>query len=82
MDTNTALPVTRKYQLHPGMPGERLILLRGRFGLSMEDLAKLANVSIHTVRRVEHGELVHERSLMALAHALGVPLSYLYKPID
>ncbi|BCY09038.1 hypothetical protein L3i22_041260 [Actinoplanes sp. L3-i22] len=59
--------------------GERLRRLRGERGLTQEDLAGLASVSVDLVKKLEQGKRESARltSLAALADALDVPLSEL-----
>jgi len=64
-----------------GHPGERIVLLRRRLGLTMDALAVRAGVALATVRRIEHGQGIQQAKLAALAEALGVSVAYLYTPI-
>ena len=65
---------------HPWPPiGENLARLRTLAGLTQEQLAERAGVSVDVVRRLEQGSRPSARitSLYALAGALDVPLSVL-----
>lgn len=59
--------------------GERLRRIRSRRGLTQEELADLASVSVDLVKKLEQGRRESARltSLAALANALDVPLSEL-----
>lgn len=58
--------------------GERVRSLRGERGLSQERLARAADVSTSTIRRLElTGELPHTTTLIAVARALGVSVDAL-----
>jgi transcriptional regulator with XRE-family HTH domain len=64
------------------IPAERVVLLRHRRKWKQEDLAREAGLKVDTIRRIERGSDVRIHSLELVAQALGVTVSYLYKPID
>ena len=61
------------------MIGERLRRLRGKRGLSVRQLARLADVPHETISRLENNQQRHPSLpvAMRLAKALGVTLDYL-----
>lgn len=56
--------------------------LRKQQGLTQQDLADKAYVTIRTIQRLEAGEDVSLSSLSAIANSLSVPISGLFEVID
>jgi DNA-binding Xre family transcriptional regulator len=53
-----------------GIAGERLMLEMARRGLSSADLARQAEVSVHTIRRARAGKPIRAASFRSIAAAL------------
>jgi len=63
------------------MLGKTIKGLRVKKGLSQEKLARLADVALNTVAKIEAGESKHPtiQTMAGIAKALGVSLDYLAK---
>ena len=59
------------------MDGKRVKERREELNLSQQELADIANVSLHTVFRTEKGTNIQTKNLQSIATALGVSVSYL-----
>jgi transcriptional regulator with XRE-family HTH domain len=64
-----------------GHPGEKVVLLRNRVGLTQDALATRAKVGVATIRRLEAGLDYKSSTLVAVATALATSVSYLTQPI-
>jgi DNA-binding XRE family transcriptional regulator len=64
-----------------GHPGEKVLLLRRRLGMSQEELAKRAEIHLNTVSALEQGKPCVSLTLAALARALGTTVSVLTNPL-
>jgi transcriptional regulator with XRE-family HTH domain len=75
--------INTRHTIRAGHPGERILLLRGRLGLTQDELHTLAGVNIDTIRRTEQGYTSPTyATLQKLATALQTTVSYLTTPID
>lgn len=71
-----------------GMPfSERVKTLRDYYGLSVPELAKLANITAASIYKYEHrhnkvNQILYTKNILALSKALGVNISFLLGETD
>ncbi|ARJ50969.1 helix-turn-helix domain-containing protein [Staphylococcus lutrae] len=56
--------------------------LRKQKGLTQENLAEKANVTVRTIQRIEAGETVSSETLKNVANALNVSMSELFEDVE
>ncbi|HEX2606861.1 MAG TPA: helix-turn-helix domain-containing protein [Flavisolibacter sp.] len=66
-----------------GLLAQKIITARKRKGLTQEELADLAGVTVRTIQRIESGDtLPRSFTLKALAGSLDLPFEELAEPVD